>query len=130
MFAIVELRWPGDERAVSGLLRVRFEDSVRIVEVAQDQIEAGEIFEQLSRQLRAFREESGERSRLDRTDRVRIEALLRQRGDVFVTEYFQVRLREPIAQQLDRRQGQNEIADRAAADDEDAIQLVPRYGAG
>ena len=36
---------------------------------------------------------------------------------------FQMRVWEAIAQQFDRRQGKDEVANGAAADDEDPIQL-------
>jgi hypothetical protein len=39
------------------------------------------------------------------------------------TENFEMRQWKAIAQQLDRGQSEDEIADRAAADDEDAVQF-------
>src|SRR5436190_13850014 len=50
-----------------------------------------------------------------------METFFRERGDVPVAEDFQVRFGEPIAQQFDRGQSEDEVADRAAADDENAI---------
>ena len=43
---------------------------------------------------------------------------------MLVAENLDVRLRKLIAQELDRRQRENEIADRAAANDENAIHIA------
>ena len=39
-----------------------------------------------------------------------------------MAENFEVRLRESTAQELDGRQSENEVANRAAADDENPLQ--------
>jgi hypothetical protein len=47
--------------------------------------------------------------------------VFRNRRDVFVTENLDMRVRPRFPQRLERRQSQDEIADRAAADHQNAI---------
>ena len=48
---------------------------------------------------------------------------MRERGNVGNAKNCQVRTREAVTQQLDRWQRQDEVANGAAANDEDPIQL-------
>src|SRR2546423_5692473 len=101
--------------------KICFEDQVRVVEITDDQIEFGEIFREISRQLGILREEPGQSSRLNRANALRVKAIFGQGRDVLVTENFDVRAWIRVAQSFDCRKSENEIADRAAANHEDAI---------
>jgi hypothetical protein len=123
MFAIVEAGWSRKERRLAASADIRFENLVGIVKITQDQVKAAEVIAQLCRQLAISDEKSGERARFNRPDRVRVEPFFAERGDVFDAQNFQARARKTIAQQLDGRQREDEIADRAAADDQNAVQV-------
>ena len=100
-----------------------FKNFVRIIEVTQDEIETAEVAGQLGGQIGVSREKSDERSRFNRTNRIRVETSFGQRRDVFGAEDFDVRAGKAITQKFYRGQGEDEIADGAAADDQDAIQV-------
>ena len=123
MFAVVELGWSRDEQRVAGHADIRFKNFVGIVKKAQDQFEAREVIGQLHRELGIPCEKSGERSEFQGADRGGVETLFGQHGDLFGAENFEVRLGKSVPQQFDRGQRQDEIADRAAADDQDAVQV-------
>jgi hypothetical protein len=123
MLALVQLRRTSDEIYRARLSDVRFEDTVRIVKVTQDKIEAGKIRSEISRRLDVFREKFRERRHFDGTHLVGIETLLCQSCDLSATENFEVRVWKTIAQQFYRGQRQDEIADGAAADDQNALQV-------
>jgi len=123
VFAVVQLPRSGKKSSGAGFADVLFENLIGIVKVADDQIEAGEIFAELSGQLGVAREETRQCARIERANGIGIEASLSQRRDVSGPENLQMRARKPITQQLDRGQGEDEIADRAAADDEDPVQI-------
>ena len=123
VIAVVELAHSREKIRCAGLSDVRFEDFVRIVEVTQDKIEAGKIRDKVGRQLGVLREEFRQRRRFDGADFIRVETLLRQRGDMFGPENFEVRARKAVAQQFYRRQREDEIADGAAANDQDTLQV-------
>jgi len=53
---------------------------------------------------------------------LRIEPIFREHRDVLVTKNLNVRIRVGVTERLDRWQGKNEIADRAAADDQNALE--------
>jgi hypothetical protein len=123
VLAVVQLWRSGKKSSGAGFADVLFENLIGIVKVADDQIEAGEIFAELRGQLRVAREESRQRTGIKRTDGIGIEAFLRERGNVSGPENLEMRARKPITKQLDRGQSEDEIADRAAADDEDPLQI-------
>jgi hypothetical protein len=102
---------------------IRLKDAIRIVKIAHDQIEAGEIIREVRRQFRIFREKTGEWPVLDGTDSFRITAVLGEPDDMFVAEDFQVHAGIRLAKRTQGRQRQNKIADRAAADNENAVQF-------
>jgi hypothetical protein len=123
VFAVVELCRAGKKILDAGFSNVLFEDPIRIVEITDDQVEACEIFAEFRGQVGVPREKSGQRSRVERANAVRIEASFGERDDGLGAENFKMCARETIAKQFDRGQGEDEIADRAAADDEDPVQI-------
>ena len=66
-------------------------------------------------------QKAGERGVLDRAYCFGIKTLVRDRCDVRVAQNFNPSFGVRMAQRLQRRQCQNEIAKRAAANDEDAF---------
>ena len=98
--------------------------SVRIVQVGDNYCEAGEIIGQTFIQRAIARKEAGQCPRFDGFHGVCEPALQSQLRDVRVTEYLQARIRELISQRREHRQCQDEVSDRAAADDEDFAEHV------
>jgi hypothetical protein len=123
VLGVVQFRRPGDEGRGSALPKICLKDSVRIVEVAHDQIELCEIRRELARDLGMRSEKSGQRSGVQGADVMGVEAFIGERDDVGDAQDFKTRGREAIAQQSERGQRQDEIANGAAADDEDPVQL-------
>lgn|ERR1041385_5731603 len=123
VFAVVELGRPREENRGAARANIRFKNFVGVVQKTQDEIEATEVIGQFRRQLGVSREKWDERSGFNRANCIRVEAFVSERGDVFRAENFEVRVGKTIAQQFYRGQRQDEIADRAAADDQDAIQV-------
>ena len=101
--------------------QIVFENLIRIVEIAENQIEAAEIIAQIEWKLRVSGEEAGERSVFNRSDGVGVKSLIRDDRDMRVTKDLDSRLWMGSAQCFQRRQGQNEIAKRPAANDEDSF---------
>ena len=116
MRAVIELSRTGHKRRRAATLQIVFKDSIRIVEIAQDQIESPKIISQLARQFRVLYEKPCERGRFDGANRVRIETLFDECCNPRVAKDFQVRFRKPIAEELERRQSQNKISERAATE--------------
>ncbi|HSV62372.1 MAG TPA: hypothetical protein VLH83_03430 [Chthoniobacterales bacterium] len=123
MFAVIELGRSRDEIRDAGKPHIGFKNFIRVVEVTQDEIETAEVAGQLRGQLGVSGEKSGERSRFNRADRIGVEASFGKRGNVFGAEDFDVRVGIMIAEQSYRGQGEDEIADGAAADDQDPVQV-------
>jgi len=123
VLAVVELGRSRQESRGAARADIRFKNFLRIIEEAQDEIEAAEVIGQLGWELGVSREKPGERGRFHRTNCIRVKAFLGERGDGFGAENFEVRVREAIAQKFYRGQGEDEIADGATADDQDAIQV-------
>ena len=103
--------------------QIGLKDAIWIVKIAQDQIEAGEIIREVRRKFGIPREKAGEWPVLDGTDSLRITAVLGERDDMFVAEDFQMRAGIRFAERTQGRQRQDKIADRAAADNENAVQF-------
>ena len=113
--------------------QIRFENQIRIVEIGEYEIELGEMRYQFGRQICILGKESRQGRRFNRPDSLRIKAILGERGDLFVAENFDLRTRVRFAQCFERREGENEIANRAAADNQNALQcagLILRKRAG
>ena len=60
--------------------QIVFENLIRIVEIAENQIEAAEIIAQIERKLRVSGEEARERTVFNRADGVRVKSLIRERA--------------------------------------------------
>jgi len=103
------------------LPQIVFENLIRIVEIAENQIEAAEIIAQIERELRVSGEEPRQRTVFNRSDSVGVKSLIRDDRDMRVTKDLNSRLWMGSAQCFQRRQGQNEIAKRPAANDENSI---------
>ena len=101
--------------------QIVFENMIRIVEIAENQIETAEIIAQIERKLRISGEEAGERSVFNRSDGVGVKSFIRDDPDMRVTKDLDSRLWMGSAQCFQRRQGQNEIAKRPAANDENSF---------
>jgi hypothetical protein len=103
-------------------LQVALENLIGIEEVADNQVEPGEILGQMIGQFGLAREKARERAVFDRADGVGVKAFVRERRDVRVTENLDMGIRMRIAQSFDRRQRQDEVANRSAADDKYSVQ--------
>ena len=103
------------------LPQIVLENLIRIVEIAENQIEAAEIIAQIERKLRISGEEAGERSVFNRSDGIGVKSFIRHDRNMRVTKDLDSRLWMGSAQCFQRRQGQNEIAKRPAASDEDSF---------
>src|SRR6266403_2704059 len=101
--------------------QIVFENMIRIVEIAENQIETAEIIAQIERKLRVSGEEAGERSVFNRSDGIRVKSFIRDGRDMQVAKDLNSRLWMGSAQCFQGRQGQNEIAKRPAANDEDSL---------
>src|SRR3954466_12532623 len=119
--AAIQLRGAGQESRGTARPDIRFKNSVGIVEVAQDQIEIREVVAEIEWELGVRGEEPGERSGIQRANRIGVKAFMRQSDDVRNAENLKVRGRKPVPQQFDRRQREDEVANGAAADNEDPI---------
>src|SRR3954466_2053177 len=119
VFAVVDLGRSGKKACPAGCSNVGLEGVVRIVEVTENQIEAGKVSSYVRARLGFFREKSCERRRFYRANSVRVEALLGDGCDMFVAENLEADAGKTVAQQPDRRKRQDEIPDGAAADDQD-----------
>src|SRR5439155_13678641 len=116
MLVIIDLCRPVDQIFDAASAQVVLKDSIRIVEIADDQIKTCEIICKFRGQFRVFREEAGERSVFDRANGLSVKALFCQDRNMFVTEDLKVHVRIALTQRLQCWQGENEIADRTAAD--------------
>ncbi len=103
------------------LPQIVFENLIRIVEIAENQIEAAEIIAQIEWKLRVSGEEPRQRSVFNRSDGVGVKSFIRDDRDMRVTKDLDSRLWMGSAQCFQRRQGQNEIAKRPAANDENSF---------
>src|SRR6266576_2787232 len=101
--------------------QIVFENLIRIVEIAENQVEAAEIIAQIERKLRVSREEPGELTVFNRSDGVGVKSLICDGGDMRVTKDLDSRLRMGSAQCFQCGQCQNKIAKRPAANDEDSF---------
>src|SRR5262245_42852716 len=104
--------------------KICFENSVRVVEITDNQIEAGEVIGQFPRQLRVTSEKSGERRIFDRLHRLGIEPIFCKHCNVLVAENLHMGLRPRVTKRFECRQGENEIADRTAADYQNAVHAI------
>ena len=120
---------PIDEQVTSGIeirpidpsaTEIGLEEVVGIVEVADDLLEAREVFHQVPGQIRPGNEESGEAAVFDRPCGVRVVAALGEGDDVLVAENLEMGVRKVFAEQADSGEGEDEVPDGPAADDEDA----------
>src|SRR5262249_52365841 len=103
--------------------KIGFENLVGIVEITDDQIEAGEVISQFRRQFRVTCEKSGQRSVFDRAHCLGVEPIFREHCNVFVPENLEVGLWPPTTKRFERGQSENEIADGAATDHKNAVHL-------
>src|SRR6266700_7708620 len=113
-------RWSTKQIFNTTAAQVVYKDSIWIIQIADDQIETREIIYQFCWQFRVPREEAGERPVLDRACCLRVKPIFRKYRNVLVTKNLDMRTRTGVPQRLERRQGENEIADRAAADHQNA----------
>ena len=103
------------------LPQIVFENLIGIVEIAENQIEAAEIIAQIEWKLCVSGEEARQRTVFNRSDGVGVKSLIRDDRDMRVTKDLDSRLWMGSAQCFQRRQGQNEIAKRPAANDENSF---------
>src|SRR5438132_11319088 len=101
------------------LPQIVFENLIRIVEIAENQIEAAEIIAQIEWKLRLSGEEPRQRAVFNRSDGIRVESFIRDDRDMRVTKDLDSRPWMGSAQCFQRRQGQYEIAKRHTANDDD-----------
>jgi len=98
---------------------VGLEDFVWVVKVGEDEIEFGEVVSEVIGELAVAGEKAGEGLGFDGLHAVDEAAGQRELGDVRVAEDFDLGSGELPAQGGDGRERQDEVADCAAADDED-----------
>src|SRR5437763_16725432 len=91
------------------LPQIVFENLIRIVEIAENQIEAAEIIAQIEWKLRGSGEEPRQRSEFNRSDGVGVKSFIRDDRDMRVTKDLDSRLRVGSAQCFPRRHGQNGV---------------------
>src|SRR5438874_3974560 len=103
------------------LPQIVFENLIRIVEIAENQIEAAEIIAQIEWKLRLSGEEPRQRTIFNRSDGIRVESFIRDDRNMRVIKDFDLRSWISCAQCFQRREDQNEIAKRPAANDEEAF---------
>ena len=103
------------------LPQIVFENLIRIVEIGENQVEAAEIIAQIERKLLVSCEEAGERSVFNRSDGICVKSFIRDDRNMRITKDLDSRLWMGSAQCFQRRQGQNEIAKRPAANDENSF---------
>src|SRR4051812_2883887 len=111
--------------ANTGTLQITPKNLVRIVQKADHQVEAGEVMPQLGIELTVPGKKPGKRSMLNGANRVGIKSVLNDSRDMFVAEDLQTGGWKCIPQRFQRGQGQNEIADGAAAHHQDAVDSPP-----
>ena len=102
-------------------MQVRLEELVGIVEVGEHEIEAADVVHPRRIEHGARHEEGAERTAIDRAHGIEIETAracdgIGQGG---MAEKLDVRIGPALAQQPQRRQRHEQIAQRAAADDQD-----------
>ena len=114
----IDLRRCLDQLAHTRAPQVAGKKAVRIVEITHDLLETREVLAQPGVEFRLRIEEARHGRVFDRTGRVGQAAAFGQRDDVLVAEDFEPHVREGFAQELDGRQREQEIADGAAADDQ------------
>src|SRR5262245_47400835 len=117
----------GDKLAVQTFVDVGFENLVRVVEVRNDDVELGEIIAQVFRQFSVTRKKSGQCARLDRLHSIHQSASERELCDMRVAQDFKMRVGKLIPQRSENGKRENEISNRAAADDEDFSLLFSRH---
>jgi hypothetical protein len=120
MLRIVDLHVGREQILHPGAAQIPLEETIGIEKVADHLLEAREV-------LRKVRREGGMRNEKARHGAVfygargvGVEASVSDLDDVLVAEDFQVGVGKVFAQELDGRQRQDEIADRPAADHENA----------
>jgi len=123
MCAVVRLERTSKKSCGSASPHVRFENFVRIEKITQDQIKPGEVFGKCSRKFNVAREKPGQRRGVERSNGVGVKPFFGQGRDVFYAEDLQMRGGETIAQQFYRGQGEDEIANGGAANDQDTVQV-------
>jgi len=117
---VVEFRVGGEQVFHARAPEVGLEKAVGIEKVADDLLEAGEVFRQVGREFRARDEEAGHRRVFDGAHAVRIAPAFREGNDMAVAEDFEMRRGEVFAQQADRREREDEVANGPTANDKDA----------
>ncbi len=95
------------------------EDVVGVEDVGDDKVEAVEVGGERFVERAVRDEEASHRSGFDGTDSVGVVSLAGEFDDVGITENLDVGIRPAFAQRADGRQCQDEVADGAAAHDED-----------
>ena len=120
VLGVVDFRVGGEQVFHARAAQVGLEKTVGIEEVADDLLKAGEIGHEIRREHGARDEEAGHRPILDGARGIGVGAAFGEGDDVAVAEDFEMRGGKIFAQQSDRREREDEIANRSAADDENA----------
>ena len=95
------------------------EDLIRVVEIGEDDVEAGEVFAQRRIEFPAPRKKPRRSPGFDGTDFVDHARVFGQGGDVRIAQHFEMGLGKLFSQRGQRGQGEDEIADGPAANDQD-----------
>src|ERR1044071_7707029 len=106
---------PLDKLSGRAAADVGLKDLVRIVQIGKDQIEFRKVVGHVFRQGTIAREESRQPPRLNRPRLVDQSAQARQLNNMGIPQHLQVRLRKMLPQRRQRRQRQDEIPNRPAA---------------
>src|SRR5882724_2245929 len=98
MLTMIDLCRSMDQILDAASPQVILKDSIRIVEIADDQIKTCEMICKFSGEFRVFREETGERSVFDRANGLSVKPVLCQHRNALVTEDLKVRVRKALTQ--------------------------------
>ena len=116
-----QLPWSRDDLGDACSFEISLKNEVRIEQITHDEVEPGEVIRKVARQFGATGKKSRKGSVFDGADRISIEAPFSQRGDVGITQDLDMRTRIRIAQCLQRRKCQDEIANGSPADHQNPI---------
>lgn len=117
-----------DELGAGGACDIGLEDFIRIVKIGQDEVETPEVGGEIGIQIAVAGEETGQGPGFDGSQLV--DPFRGELSDVRIAEQGQVSLGKLLAEGGDGGQGEDEIADGAAADDQNAALGASGFSVG
>lgn len=104
MRTIIDLGWAAKYSLRATPPQIVFKNRIRIVEIADYEIELGKVICKLGRQIGIFGKEPRKLRRFNGADPVAVKSFFGENRDVFVTKNLYVRARIQVAQRFDCRQ--------------------------